>query len=148
MLDLCHALIQRYLSPLHSLSSSAEHQVPVCRANDRDNAQKCDAMLIGSLLVGLNRNRLWPIPESPYQLSMGANSLVKILTSLVCYESPSDYYTSHETCSFTLPLRDDIKKLMGQTKSGMLPSHREHLEEQRQKMHACLPQSVSRAPSL
>jgi len=87
----------------------------------------------GSLIRALKFAKLWPRPFEPSQLTWGVSSLTDKVVDLECGSLRASYnsYTFHDPCNFTHLLVENVEALnKTSAPSGVLDSHRTHVEEQ------------------
>lgn len=98
--------------------------------------EECDTMVLGSLIRGLSSLALLPGPiEAPSMTHYSVAHFTERLLALECAVYPSSRrYEDHEDCKFTRNLQAKVENRNATTKpSGMLESHRKHIEEQAKK---------------
>ncbi len=128
LLDLCYNLADEYASL--GLPSSPPRFL--CRA--QKDREECDTYVLGSMIRGLRSLALLP---SPIKVSsMNHYSVATFTGKLLAFEC--GFYASdsknHYDCKYTIHFHKKVKIRNATTKpSGLLDSHRQHIEEQAKK---------------
>lgn len=90
------------------------------------NSKECDAIVCGSLVIGLHAIGLWP-QKSADTINISARDLASKLDSLRIWKYPTLKY--HYRCS-ELGLRDQIASMLSSISNPVLESHRRHMQIQ------------------
>lgn len=91
----------------------------LCEADD-SSAVRCNSILLGSLLLQLNNEGLWPWPESPFQgySIAGLQGVLKRLTtpdSCACHRR----WNRHANCTFSYHLNIHLKSVADLIEKGV-----------------------------
>ena len=123
MLNLLHDLVERYAS------STAKN--PVCAR--WESTERCDSLTLGCLIQTLSRAKLWPLRSDPSAIDTSVTNLRDSFTTLPIVQIPGAY--QHEHCEFQATLEKDMRCLYDAAEpSGLLDSHRKHMEDQGMKL--------------
>lgn len=95
------------------------------------NRIQCDMQMLGSLIFGLARLNMWPLPDSLVADDMSVRAFSKSLLSIefVAYRGPR---IDHSRCS-SIPWCSAIEQVLSQSNPELLNSQQRHLEEQSKK---------------
>lgn len=133
LLTICYDAVEQYSSLGLPSSSNGE----ICDYEDSGIAKQCDTFVLGSLIRGLRSLALLPGPIEASSMShCSVTELAVSVVSLKCARNPSygDGWDDHKKCMYTYILR---RKVFAQNEaaepSGILDSHRKHIEEQAKK---------------
>ncbi|KAL9129918.1 MAG: hypothetical protein Q9217_001766 [Psora testacea] len=89
----------------------------------------CDAVGLGSLVQGLCSIKMWPLPAQANSLQTSVEVIGIRLKKLGCFS----LNTGHRNCGFQPAFAKTIEHILSDTSDGVLPSHRQHMAEQRKK---------------
>ena len=111
-----------------------------CKAESY-NTKECDSIVLGSLLKGLQKLKLFPERPTPASLTCSVKSFVLDLTNLEIFTYPEvrdrrRSLGSHEVCNISVEIRQSAESIVEDMPSPLLESHREHLRIQNQKCEA------------
>lgn len=100
----------------------------VCKAGVHHNTRrKCDALVLGSLIKGLQSLKIWPVPVSPNDVHKSVKDVTKELRSLDCFALDDN----HGYCLFTQRLDEQIRSIEeGSMPCGIDDYHLKHIEDQ------------------
>lgn len=100
---------------------------------DDDVRKECDALVLGSLIKGLNSLGLHPIPTTSDAVRSSVSVLFKELLCLDCFvvANRNSSGSSHTECKFTTQLTAEIEQIA--MPSGVDDSHWKHMKEQTKK---------------
>ena len=126
MIKECQKLVTRY--------ESSTNEGPMCTYTTKDR-EACDALTLGSLIKGLIKAQLWPLPSEPSKIERSVANLREILLNLQCFTYVSSYPYNPHSCTFKPHLAKELQDILLRLKdSGVLGLHRRRMEEQHKRL--------------
>ena len=135
IINVCYELINCYGSD-HLLCRAVEDPKYGNAFFPDDVRRECDALVFGSLVLGLRRLGIWPQVRSSNDYHGSVSALVAGLRTMHCFalDERDNDTTEHRVCKFTLKLQQELDRI----EKNILPlgvheSHIEHMKEQARK---------------
>lgn len=96
-----------------------------CQPNSNE---ACDALMCGSLIIGLQELGLWP-QKSFDTIDLSIQDLASKLESLVIWDNPANNFANHYNCG-SAGFSDQIAATLHSIPDPVLEIHREHMRSQ------------------
>lgn len=102
-----------------------------------DGSKECDTLVLGSLIRGLKKLGLWPIPGCLHEVHMSVKAIIDGLLNLHCFalSGKSGCASSHDNCKFTKGLSVVLKDFQQHyILSGVDDSRWKHMQTQSKRL--------------
>ena len=110
----------------------SETVIQCCENLGADERLCCDALVLGSIMKGLYRLKIWPHQATPADIRMSVAAFAIKLQEIRCLNYPMSM-GRHNRCMFQPRLSETIRTILDALPSAMLVSHQEHMKHQSSK---------------